>query len=77
MILIAKNPQVEDQDEEDAQRHLNIVKNKLSGWHVYTRVRLFTLRGTSMRDLFGFKLKQKPVVKDTLVCHINAIQNNQ
>jgi hypothetical protein len=33
MILIAKNPQVEGQDEEDAQRHLNIVKNKLSGWH--------------------------------------------
>ena len=33
MVLIAKNPQVEGQDEEDAQRHLNIVKNKLSGWH--------------------------------------------
>ena len=33
MILIAKNPQVEGQDEEDAQRHLNVVKNKLSGWH--------------------------------------------
>ena len=33
MILIAKNPQVEGQDEEDIQRHLNIVKNKLSGWH--------------------------------------------
>ena len=33
MILIAKNPQVEGQEEEDAQRHLNIVKNKLSGWH--------------------------------------------
>ena len=33
MILIAKNPQVEGQDEEDVQRHLNIVKNKLSGWH--------------------------------------------
>jgi RecA-family ATPase len=33
MILIAKNPQVEGQDEEDKQRHLNIVKNKLSGWH--------------------------------------------
>ena len=33
MILIAKNPPVEGQDEEDAQRHLNIVKNKLSGWH--------------------------------------------
>ena len=33
MILIAKNPQVEGQEEEDVQRHLNIVKNKLSGWH--------------------------------------------
>lgn len=33
MILIAKNPQVEGQDEEDNQRHLNLVKNKLTGWH--------------------------------------------
>ena len=33
MILIAKNPPVEGQDEDDMQRHLNIVKNKLSGWH--------------------------------------------
>ena len=33
MILIAKNRQVEGQEEEDAQRHLNVVKNKLSGWH--------------------------------------------
>ena len=33
MILIAKNPTVEGQDEEDTQRHLNVVKNKLSGWH--------------------------------------------
>ena len=33
MILIAKNPPVEGQDEEDTQRHLNIVKNKLTGWH--------------------------------------------
>src|SRR5210317_701928 len=33
MILIAKNPQVEGQEEEDTQRHLNVVKNKLSGWH--------------------------------------------
>ena len=33
MILIAKNPPVEGQDEEDNMRHLNIVKNKLSGWH--------------------------------------------
>jgi len=33
MLLIAKNPPVEGQDEEDTQRHLNVVKNKLSGWH--------------------------------------------
>ena len=33
MILIAKNPAVEGQEEEDTQRHLNVVKNKLSGWH--------------------------------------------
>ena len=33
MILIAKNPKVEGQNEEDPQRHLNIVKNKLTGWH--------------------------------------------
>ena len=33
MILIAKNPPVEGQDEDDMQRHLNVVKNKLSGWH--------------------------------------------
>jgi hypothetical protein len=34
MILIAKNPpKQEDGGEEDLQRHLNIVKNKLSGWH--------------------------------------------
>jgi len=33
MILIAKNPPVEGEDEESTQRHLNVVKNKLSGWH--------------------------------------------
>ena len=33
MLLIAKNPQVEGQEEEDIQRHINVVKNKLSGWH--------------------------------------------
>ena len=34
MILISKNPQVEGQDEQDSQRHLNIAKNKLrGGWH--------------------------------------------
>ena len=33
MVLIAKNPVVDGQDEEDTQRHLNVVKNKLTGWH--------------------------------------------
>ena len=34
MILIAKNPpKQEDGEEENLQRHLNIVKNKLTGWH--------------------------------------------
>ena len=34
MILIAKNPpKQEDGDAEDLQRHLNVVKNKLTGWH--------------------------------------------
>ena len=32
MVLIAKNPPVDNQDEEDTQRYLNVVKNKLSGW---------------------------------------------
>lgn len=33
MILIAKNPPTQDAVEEDTQRHINIVKNKLTGWH--------------------------------------------
>ena len=34
MILIAKNPPKQDDGEgEDLERHLNIVKNKLTGWH--------------------------------------------
>ena len=33
MILIAKNPPVDGQEEEDTQRHLNVVKNKMTGWH--------------------------------------------
>ena len=35
MLLISKNPPVEGQDEDDYQRHINSVKNKLSGWHGY------------------------------------------
>ncbi len=33
MVLIAKNPPVSDSEEEDTERHLNVVKNKLTGWH--------------------------------------------
>ena len=35
MFMISKNPPVEttDHDSEDNQRHINVVKNKLSGWH--------------------------------------------
>jgi KaiC/GvpD/RAD55 family RecA-like ATPase len=34
MVLISKNPLVEGAEEQDAQRHLNIAKNKLKGgWH--------------------------------------------
>ena len=37
MILIAKNPiktnESGTEQEEDPQRHLNVVKNKLTGWH--------------------------------------------
>lgn len=33
MLLIAKNPPIEGEEEESSQRHLNVVKNKLSGWH--------------------------------------------
>ena len=34
MLLIAKNPPTQDNDGiEDLQRHLNVVKNKLTGWH--------------------------------------------
>ena len=33
MLLLAKNPEVEGEDESSPQRHINVVKNKLSGWH--------------------------------------------
>jgi hypothetical protein len=33
MVLIAKNPPIEGQEEEGPERHLNVVKNKLTGWH--------------------------------------------
>ena len=46
MIMISKNPTVEGQEEEDNQRHINIVKNKLSGWHgiVHTDLEYKTAR---------------------------------
>jgi replicative DNA helicase len=33
MLLLSKNPMVEGAEEEDSQRHINVAKNKLSGWH--------------------------------------------
>ncbi len=33
MLLISKNPMKGETDDEDLQRHLNVVKNKLTGWH--------------------------------------------
>ena len=33
MILIGKSPSVEGQEEDSPLRHINIVKNKLNGWH--------------------------------------------
>ena len=42
MILIAKNPPKQDDgDEEDIERHLNIVKNKLTGWHGMVNCQLY------------------------------------
>lgn len=35
MLLISKNPPVEGREEDDLQRHINSVKNKLTGWHGY------------------------------------------
>ena len=49
MILIAKNPPVQGQDEEDVERHLNVVKNKLTGWHgsVHCQLEYQTARYTA------------------------------
>jgi len=33
MVLIGKSPTVEGQEEDSPLRHMNIVKNKLNGWH--------------------------------------------
>tara|TARA_R100000030_G_scaffold57446_2_gene43290 strand:+ start:1123 stop:2346 length:1224 start_codon:yes stop_codon:yes gene_type:complete len=40
MILIAKNPVVQDDQEEDTERHINIVKNKLTGVHTVVHCHL-------------------------------------
>ena len=49
MVLIAKNPPVQGQDEEDIERHLSIVKNKLTGWHgsVHCQLEYQTARYTA------------------------------
>ena len=46
MFMISKNPTVEGQEEEDLERHINVVKNKLSGWHgiVHTDLEYKTAR---------------------------------
>jgi len=33
MLLLSKNTPVEGSEDEDTQRHINIAKNKISGWH--------------------------------------------
>jgi len=40
MLLISKNPPVEGMEEDDMQRHINSVKNKLTGWHGYITCQL-------------------------------------
>jgi len=40
MLLISKNPPVEGREEDDLQRHINVVKNKLTGWHGYITCKL-------------------------------------
>ena len=40
MLLISKNPPVEGMEEDDMQRHVNSVKNKLTGWHGYITCQL-------------------------------------
>ena len=49
MVLISKNPQVDGQDEQDTQRHLNIAKNKLrGGWHGVVHCKLDGARARYM-----------------------------
>ena len=45
MLLIASNPLVEGQNKQDPQRHLNVVKNKLTGWHGILHCNLDSVHG--------------------------------
>jgi len=45
MILIAENAAIENGRRSDTQRHLNIVKNKLNGWHGVIHVNLNPMNG--------------------------------
>ena len=40
MLLISKNPPQDGKETEDYQRHINLVKNKLTGWHGYVTCNL-------------------------------------
>ena len=40
MLLIGKSPSVEGQEEDSPIRHVNVVKNKLNGWHGQLHVEL-------------------------------------
>jgi hypothetical protein len=40
MVLIGKSASVEGQEEDSPLRHINIVKNKLNGWHGVINVEL-------------------------------------
>lgn len=40
MLLISKNPPIDGQEDEGYERHINSVKNKLTGWHGYVTVNL-------------------------------------
>jgi RecA-family ATPase len=45
MLLLSKNPQVEGQEEQDTQRHINVAKNKLKGgWHGVIHCELYGSR---------------------------------
>lgn len=49
MLLLARNPVVDNKEEDDPERHINIAKNKLSGWHgvVHCKLDYLTARYTA------------------------------